>query len=183
MINRRRDWSTQLSRRLFRLAFSLISVLPAAGFVIAQDTPQTISDAARTYLGQALDLIQNRALNRDSIDWTQVRRDTFARAPSAQTTFDTYPAIAYALTQMKEHHSFLRLPDSLSYAQKQAITLQMTKMSGSQEPNWNSLSPFSPSKLSAGMLRRLTALSRAHSRRPPARRVIPQCGRVPGFPL
>jgi len=57
--------------------------------------------------------MQQHALHAKEIDWPAVRNQTMQRAAGAQTTADTYPAIFYALTQLKERHSYLRLPDNL----------------------------------------------------------------------
>ena len=77
--------------------------------------------------------MQKNALNKDSIDWVEVRQQTLARAKDAKTTFDTYPAIVFALTQLKEHHSFLQLPDRLGGAQRAAINAEISKLRDSTE--------------------------------------------------
>jgi carboxyl-terminal processing protease len=107
--------------------------------------PQEPSAEARGYLEHALDLMQKNALNKNSIDWAEVHRQTLARARDAKTTFDTYPAIVFALTQLKEHHSFLQLPDTLGGAQRAAINAEIFKLRGSTESK-ASLSPFAPRK-------------------------------------
>jgi hypothetical protein len=84
-----------------------------------------MSEAARTYLTGVLDTMEKGALNRDSIDWKRVRAETLVLAGNAQTTTDTYVAIAHAIGELKERHSFLMLPDSLDKYRKQAIQRQM----------------------------------------------------------
>lgn len=105
--------------RLFA-ACCVILILPTVVAVSAQNTAvsQTTSAAAATYLNHVLDLMQQNALHSKEIDWPAVRRETLKQADGAQTTVDTYPAIYYALTQLKEHHSFFRPPDNLSDADK-----------------------------------------------------------------
>src|SRR5690349_11374713 len=104
------------------IAFSLtLLVVIAATRSAAQDSPQGISSAARIYLEQALNLMQQHALNKSSLDWPHLRESTFARASHAKITADTYPAIVFALTQLKETHSFLQLPDSLPATQREVI--------------------------------------------------------------
>src|SRR5215467_11872212 len=93
-------------------ALTLLSCLTSSAS-LAQESPDGISPAAKAYLEQALDLMQKDALHKKSIDWAQVRKETLARAKGAQTTFDTYPAIAFAFTQLQERHSWLQLPDSM----------------------------------------------------------------------
>lgn len=116
----------------------------AATCSAAEETAEGISPAARTYLEQALDLMQKNALNSKSIDWTRVRRETLARAKDAKTTFDTYPAMAYALTQLGEKHSWLQLPDNLPVERRQAIEAEISKVLA--RPQAGKPSPFAPSK-------------------------------------
>jgi carboxyl-terminal processing protease len=98
----------------------------------AQDTQasQTTSVVATTYLNYVLDLMQQKALHSAEIDWPAVRRETLKRASGAQTTMDTYAAIYFALTQLKEHHSFLKVPDNLSDSDKQRTTSAMNSILG-----------------------------------------------------
>jgi hypothetical protein len=90
-----------------------------------QDAADGMSAEARKYLNEVLEIMQKRALHRDSIDWKRVREETLARAANAKTTTDTYVAIAHALSQLKERHSFLQLPDSLDKERKHAIWAEM----------------------------------------------------------
>jgi carboxyl-terminal processing protease len=89
-----------------------------------------ISSPAQAYLNQALDLMQAHALHTLEIDWPVVRSQAFERAAGAQTTVDTYPAIFYALTQLKERHSSLRIPDALSDADTKRAQESMSAILG-----------------------------------------------------
>src|SRR6266566_9644987 len=132
-------------RRIRQTAFLLVllSSMVAATCSAAEETPEGISPAVRTYLEQALDLMQKNALNSKSIDWTQVRRETLVRAKDAKTTFDTYPAMAYALTQLKENHSWLELPDNLPVERRQALEAEISRVLARPQPA--KPSPFAPS--------------------------------------
>ena len=134
--------------RIPRTTFALILLCLAAGArSLAQGPPdgRSISPAARAYLEQALDLMQKDALHKKSIDWVDVRKETLAHAKGAQTTFDTYPAIVFAFTQLQEHHSWLQLPDSMPADKRQAITAAMTKITGKSQTE-SKASPFFPQK-------------------------------------
>jgi carboxyl-terminal processing protease len=96
----------------------LVGVAAASAQSVSEKASPAASTAATAYLNQVLDLMQKDALHSSEIDWPAVRREALKRAEGAQSTVDTYPAIYYALTQLKEHHSFLRLPDTLSEADK-----------------------------------------------------------------
>src|SRR5207253_7184059 len=122
----------------------LLSSMVAATCSPAQETAEGISPPVRTDLEQALDLMQKNALNSKSIDWTQVRRETLARAKDAKTTFDTYPAMAYALTQLGEKHSWLQLPDNLPVERRQALEAEISRVLARPQPA--KPSPFAPSK-------------------------------------
>jgi carboxyl-terminal processing protease len=77
-----------------------------------------MSASATRYLDHVLDFMQQNALHKREIDWPALRIETFWHAAGAQSTVDTYPGIFFALSQLEEHHSFLRLPDNLSDADK-----------------------------------------------------------------
>jgi hypothetical protein len=134
------------------------------GFIVLVISLPTLSqqreDAApRSYVEEALNIMQKNALNRNSIDWQRVRQETIARANEAKTTIDTYPAIVYALTQLQENHSFLVLPDKVVGAEKVAIEAEMAKI----RPLFPTKeSPFSPSKDIQGHIDRRDGKTFAH---------------------
>ena len=96
------------------------ALLIASVWAFSQDSAISvpISKPAAEYLNRAVDLMQQNALHRNEINWTAVREAAFLHSQGAQTSVDTYPGIYFALTQLREHHSFLRVPDDLSDADK-----------------------------------------------------------------
>jgi hypothetical protein len=76
--------------------------------------PTTASAGTLEYVDHALDLMQQHSINARKIDWSTVRKETLARAANAQTTYDTYDAIRFALGSLNDHHSFLQLDEELS---------------------------------------------------------------------
>jgi hypothetical protein len=106
--------------RKLKTPLHLILAVLATATMAAQapETQPKTSTAATEYLNHVVDLMQQNALHAKEIDWAATRAEAMKRADGAQTTVDTYPAIYFALTQLKEHHSFLRLPDNLSDADK-----------------------------------------------------------------
>jgi len=141
-------------------SLTLLAVMAAAGSA-AQESPEGISPAARTYLEQALDLMQQHALNKSSIDWLHLRAETLARAGHAKAPADTYAAIAFALTQLEETHSFLQLPDSLPATQRETITAEINKVRGPSKQDV-SRSPFAPQKEMQGHIDRRDGRVFAH---------------------
>jgi hypothetical protein len=124
----------------------------------AQANAGEMSESARTYLTGVLDTMEKSALNRDSIDWKRVRTETFALAGNAQTTTDTYVAIAHAIGELKEHHSFLMLPDTLDKDRKQTIQAQMrvelSKTRGTATAGSGAPSPFASREMAGHLDRR-----------------------------
>lgn len=155
--------------RTFRITFTLSLAFFSFSFGPASlpQKPGVISPAAKAYLEQVLDLMQKNALHKKAIDWAQVRRETLAHAKGAQTTADTYPAIAFAFTRLRERHSWLQLPDSLSGDQRQAINAEMTKITG-KPPSDSKPSPFFPRKEMQGHIDRYKGSAVAHV-------VVPMC--------
>jgi carboxyl-terminal processing protease len=122
-------------------------VLALLSFITATAAaPPDISPEAQTYLEHALDLMQQNALNRSSIDWAQLRQETLTHAQGAKTTVDTYLAIQFALDQLKEHHSFLRLPYSMPADQQKATYTALMKIKVTSSSVKFPTSPFGVQK-------------------------------------
>lgn len=66
-----------------------------------------MSDEARTYLSEALDLMQRHSLRRDEVDWVKLRADAFAYVAGARTPADTHRALRAALGALDRHSRFL----------------------------------------------------------------------------
>lgn len=69
---------------------------------------------AESYLNDALDLIQNNALNSDKIDWPTLRTSLMKQVDKYKTPSDTYPVIEFVLFTLKDQHSFFLEPHSAS---------------------------------------------------------------------
>ncbi|MEQ1855801.1 MAG: S41 family peptidase [Longimicrobiales bacterium] len=88
-------------------------ILVAASVLIAllsAPLEAQVSDDARQYLDAVLDIMEEEALRRASVDWVQVRADAHSFARRASTPEQTYPAIRRALRALRDNHSFLQLP-------------------------------------------------------------------------
>jgi hypothetical protein len=64
------------------------------------------SRLASDYTNELLNIMQNNSINRDRINWTDVRGQVVERARGAQTIAELYPAISLALGLLDDHHSF-----------------------------------------------------------------------------
>ncbi|MBL8229339.1 MAG: hypothetical protein JNL98_12705 [Bryobacterales bacterium] len=85
---------------------------------VAQDTETAKSDPM-AYLQRALDLMQARALHKDRIDWSALRKEAIALAADAELTVDTYEAIRFALSRLNDNHSSFHPTPSLRELESQ----------------------------------------------------------------
>jgi C-terminal processing protease CtpA/Prc len=122
-------------------SFAVFIALAAYAITATQNAAQV---SPRAYVEEALNYMQENALNKHSINWQVVREQTLIRAKDAKTTWDTYPAIAYAITQLGEKHTWLQLPDNLPYDRRQALDAEIKKILARPDPD--KPSPFFPSK-------------------------------------
>jgi carboxyl-terminal processing protease len=89
----------------------------------ATATPELpISAEASTYLEEALDIMQNNSLHRDSIDWQALRESASKIAEHAQMPADTYGAIRYALGELGDHHSHFLTHEQVTQMEQMAMS-------------------------------------------------------------
>ncbi|MFF7791293.1 S41 family peptidase [Streptomyces sp. NPDC007991] len=70
-----------------------------------------MSPSARTYLSQALNIMEKHSLVRHQVDWPDLRSRAFSQARGAQKTADTYGAIYSALNALGDGHSVFWEPE------------------------------------------------------------------------
>jgi|GEM_PF-3527103 len=73
-----------------------------------------LSDEVFLFLGEVLEVIKNKALHSSQVDWGQLEEQVYKRSNFAIYTFQAYPAIEYALSQLKEkkrHSRFISLKE------------------------------------------------------------------------
>jgi C-terminal processing protease CtpA/Prc len=73
--------------------------------------PPPPSPEALSYLDEALDIMKQKSLRRDSVDWKTLRTKTVTRLQGARDPRDTYEEIRYALASLGDFHSFLATPE------------------------------------------------------------------------
>jgi carboxyl-terminal processing protease len=119
---------------LFACSFLLLS--PAASLAGKKPAPKpqvsstAITPDAAAFLDNAIDIMRQHDLHGQGVDWTELRTDAFKRAGGAFNPIDTYPAIYWALVQLGDPGSHLRLPPGLypdqiallQQAEKEALT-------------------------------------------------------------
>jgi carboxyl-terminal processing protease len=120
--------------RLFACSFLLLS--PAASLAGKKPAPKpqvsstAITPDAAAFLDNAIDIMRQHDLHGQGVDWTELRTEAFKRAGGAFNPIDTYPAIYWALVQLGDPGSHLRLPPGLypdqiallQQAEKEALT-------------------------------------------------------------
>src|SRR5271154_6471872 len=104
-------------------AVSLAGKKPAPG---PQVSPTAISPGAAAFLDNAIDIMREHALHGQGVDWTALRTEAFKRAGGAFNPIDTYPSIYWALVQLGDPGSHLRLPPGL-YPDQIALLQQAEK--------------------------------------------------------
>jgi carboxyl-terminal processing protease len=141
------------------IACSLLFLSPAIGLAGSkpapkpQQSPTAISPGAAEFLDNAIDIMREHALHGQDVDWTALRVEAFKRAGGAFNPIDTYPAIYWALVQLKDPGSHLRLPPGL-YPDQIALLQQAEKEAASSAPGGaraeNVPTPFATRRLPEG---------------------------------
>jgi carboxyl-terminal processing protease len=117
-------------------ACSLLLLSPAVSLAGKKPAPKpqvsstAITPDAAAFLDNAIDIMRQHDLHGQGVDWTELRTEAFKRAGGAFNPIDTYPAIYWALVQMGDPGSHLRLPPGLypdqiallQQAEKEALT-------------------------------------------------------------
>lgn len=72
---------------------------------------ETTSTTVLNYVNEVLSIMEQRSINRSTINWPQVRQETLTRAANAQTMRAAEPALMWALRQLGDNHSFIHTSD------------------------------------------------------------------------
>lgn len=71
------------------------------------------ADSIKTYLMDALKIMQAKSVNKAKIDWNSVRLKALNSAVNAKTIRDTYPMIKEALSSLNDAHSNFYPPEAV----------------------------------------------------------------------
>lgn len=63
-------------------------------------------DSLKSYLIEAIQIVKNNALYRDSVNWPKTEEQIFTMAATARSYEDCYPAIRFLLRTLADRHSF-----------------------------------------------------------------------------
>jgi carboxyl-terminal processing protease len=61
----------------------------------------------REYLEEAIKIIENNSIRRDSVDFQRIKYDAYAKLENAHSIRECYPIITFILDQLRDNHSFL----------------------------------------------------------------------------
>ena len=89
-------------RKTFALCLAALLLTPRG--IIAQDAT-AMAPEAREYLEHVLRIMEAEALNRNSVDWSQIRADAYRVAAGAQHPRDSWRSIAGAVQALSDNHS------------------------------------------------------------------------------
>jgi hypothetical protein len=142
------------------LACSLLFISPAVCLAgkksvpHQQQSPTAISPDAAAFLDNAIDIMRQHALHGEGVDWAALRTEAFKRAGGAFNPIDTYPAIYWALVQLGDSGSHLRLPPGL-YPDQIALMQQAEKEAMDNAPSGTRIetpvpTPFTSRRLPEG---------------------------------
>src|ERR1700678_4717715 len=120
------------------LACSLLLLSPAVSLAGKKPAPPPenstkITPDAAAFLDNAIDIMRQHALHGQGVDWEALRAEAFKRAGGAFNPIDTYPAIYWALVQLGDPGSHLRLPPGL-YPDQIALMQQAEKEAENTAP-------------------------------------------------
>lgn len=108
------------------LCLSSVAGLAEKKAPLPQTSPTALTPDAAAFLNSAIDVMQQHDLRGQAVDWSQLRIDAFKHAAGAFNPIDTYPAIYWALVQLNDPASHLRLPEGL-YPDQIALLQQAEK--------------------------------------------------------
>lgn len=107
------------------------------------DSTTALTPDAAAFLTTAIDVMQQHELRGQSVDWPALRQEALKRASGAFNPIDTYPAIYWALVQLNDSSSHLRLPPGL-YPDQIALLQQAEHDAQASAPAAQEAAPPSP---------------------------------------
>ena len=101
-----------MKKQLIIICFFLMSLMSCSEDEITlSDRVITISENAKDFLNEVLDIMEANSINRYKINWTDFREKVFEKVGAAQSIEQTYVGIKEALILLNDNHSFFIKPD------------------------------------------------------------------------
>lgn len=93
---------------------SCIALLACGGGEATQPVelpPPQLSESARQYLNQIVDLLRDNSVRRHLVDWDDLRETVMRKADGAEWIVDTHPAIRLAFGRLWKSYNAVRTPE------------------------------------------------------------------------
>lgn len=88
------------------------------GLSLATYTANAQADSVKNYVTVALDLMKNRSVNKNKINWTEVYDSSYKAIANAKTIRATYPTLEAVIKQLGDAHSNFYKPELVSFILK-----------------------------------------------------------------
>lgn len=75
---------------------------------ISCSTEKKVPEEVSDYLAEVLDLLERKSINKNEIDWNKLRDEVFKKAQNSKNIADSYSAIGYAISELKDNHSYFK---------------------------------------------------------------------------
>jgi carboxyl-terminal processing protease len=69
-----------------------------------QSTAAPLPDSVKSYLDKSLTLLQTYSLERNDVDWPQLRQMVYQKVQGAQNVRDLLPVYPFIFKQLKDDH-------------------------------------------------------------------------------
>jgi carboxyl-terminal processing protease len=78
-------------------------------------TSAQVPDSVKHFIDSTLSVMQRHSLYAKKVNWKKIRQATFTKANHAQTINDTYNALTWAFSQLKDYHGLIRIGNSVPF--------------------------------------------------------------------
>ena len=87
-----------------KILYYICLIIAFTGCHTKNSVPKEVSE----YLTETLDLLENKSINKNKIDWDEFRIDVFKKAQNSKNIKDSYSAISYAISKLNDNHSYFK---------------------------------------------------------------------------
>ncbi|RNI32587.1 hypothetical protein EFA69_04520 [Rufibacter immobilis] len=92
-----------MKQKYLLLVFFLLLMGKSA---VAQNNAYGITDSVKAYLDKGLTVLQTHSLNRDVVNWEELRAAVYQKARGAKAYEDVLPVYPFLFEQLKDHHGW-----------------------------------------------------------------------------
>ncbi|GAB3222625.1 hypothetical protein GCM10027346_00630 [Hymenobacter seoulensis] len=85
----------------------LVLLMATAQVAQCQTTTTPLPDSVKTFLDKSLTLLETYSLERNTVDWPQLRQTVYQKAQGAQSVRELLPIYPYVFEQLKDDHGWL----------------------------------------------------------------------------